>query len=366
MARHTRGDGRDEETTTPRPAADLLREAGYELPETRRRRRRERGEEFTLPPPPERMMFPYRRATDIDRAQELTQPAPPELTHRSRPAALAQPAQAPVEAARPEPASADVPRSQEAGWQEPGWQEPAWRQPEPRRPSRSPQTQADPVLARWPSGGARPEWTEAPRLVAVPSPRTGQQRPLQPVRQEPREPRQVERLPTELGVTEQWPADSPAAEQWPTDPGVALPVPAEPAGGPDLGNGSPATPRQPAAGDPDGRPRLRLTDDAEHAGATGPEQSRSLLRDWLLFIVETLLAAGLGLALWLGFHTLWRAQPYLAAAGSGVVLVGLHTMAGWIRRRQTGGGLDLFTSAAVVAVGVAITVLPAAFAIPPG
>jgi hypothetical protein len=93
---------------------------------------------------------------------------------------------------------------------------------------------------------------------------------------------------------------------------------------------------------------------------------RSLFREWLMFIVETLLAAGLGLGLWLGFHTLWRSQPLAAAAGSGVVLVGLHVIAGWIRRRQTGGELDLFTSAVVTAVGVAITVLPAAFTIRPG
>ena len=100
-----------------------------------------------------------------------------------------------------------------------------------------------------------------------------------------------------------------------------------------------------------------VQDDAPH---------RSLLWEWLLFIVETLLAAGLGLGLWLGFHTLWRVQPMLAAAASGVVLVGLHVIAGWIRRRQTGGELDLFTSAVVTAVGVAITVLPAAFIIRPG
>jgi hypothetical protein len=93
---------------------------------------------------------------------------------------------------------------------------------------------------------------------------------------------------------------------------------------------------------------------------------RSLLRDWAMFLVETLLAAALGLGLWLGFHVLWGSQPLLAAGGSGLVLVGLHVIAGWVRRRQTGADLDLFTSAVVVAVGVAITVLPAAFTTHPG
>ncbi len=110
------------------------------------------------------------------------------------------------------------------------------------------------------------------------------------------------------------------------------------------------------------RPVTEPVDDEGNDDA--PE--RSLFRAWVVFLVETLVAAGLGLGLWLGFHTLWRTQPLLAVGGSGVVLVGLHVTAGWIRRRQTGGELDLFSSAVIVAVGVAITVLPAAFTIHPG
>lgn len=92
---------------------------------------------------------------------------------------------------------------------------------------------------------------------------------------------------------------------------------------------------------------------------------RSLISAWLVFLLETVVAAGVGLSAWIGFHHLWRTQPLIAAAGCGVVLVGLHAVVGFIRRRQTGHAMDLFSSAVVVAVGVAITVLPAAFAIKP-
>jgi hypothetical protein len=98
----------------------------------------------------------------------------------------------------------------------------------------------------------------------------------------------------------------------------------------------------------------------------GHRGRRSLVFSWTLFIVETVLAAAAGLGLWLGFRLLWQLQPYLAVAGSAVVLVGMHAVAGWLRRRQSGAELDLLSSALVVAVGVAITVLPAAFAIRPG
>jgi len=127
---------------------------------------------------------------------------------------------------------------------------------------------------------------------------------------------------------------------------------------PAAGTASPRRPEPPDLADRPSRPAANHDEDDERA-------SRSLARDWLMFVVETVFAACLGLGLWLGFHSLWETQPYVAAAGSGVVLVGLHAGASWIRRRQTGGELDLFTSAVVVAVGVAITVLPAAFAIRP-
>jgi hypothetical protein len=92
---------------------------------------------------------------------------------------------------------------------------------------------------------------------------------------------------------------------------------------------------------------------------------RSLLSAWLVFLLETVVAAAVGLGAWLGFHELWRTEPLMAAGGCGVVLVGMHAVVGWVRRRQTGNAMDLFSSCVVVAVGVAITVLPAAFAIKP-
>jgi hypothetical protein len=102
-----------------------------------------------------------------------------------------------------------------------------------------------------------------------------------------------------------------------------------------------------------------------------PEQERdepaerSLLSAWLVFVLETVVAAGVGLSAWIGFHYLWRTYPLAAAGGCAFVLVGLHAVVGFIRRRQTGHAMDLFSSCMVVAVGVAITVLPAAFAIKP-
>jgi hypothetical protein len=104
---------------------------------------------------------------------------------------------------------------------------------------------------------------------------------------------------------------------------------------------------------------------AERSDLIDPEPERTLLGAWLLFLVETVLAAGVGLGAWLGFHQLWRTQPYLAAGACGLVLVGMHAIVGWVRKRQTGSHMDLFSSCVVVAVGVAITVLPAAFAINP-
>jgi hypothetical protein len=101
----------------------------------------------------------------------------------------------------------------------------------------------------------------------------------------------------------------------------------------------------------------------EHAHEEPAE--RSLLSAWLVFLLETVFAAAVGLSAWIGFHHLWRTQPLIAAGGCGVVLVGMHAVVGFIRRRQTGHAMDLFSSCVVVAVGVAITVLPAAFAIKP-
>ena len=333
-----RNEGEDPEVTAPRPAADLLREAGYELPDSRRRRRRERTGEFTLPPAPERMMFPYRRPTDIDRAQERTQPAPPELTRPSRPPVI--PPVPPPAAAKPVPARTEPPRTQPSRTQPPRTQVPRIQVPPP------------------PVGGVPPEWTDRSRLTALPpipdrQPVPGQPVPGQPYRsgrashQAVREPRSFDPDPIELATAELRAVDLPGTElrRPPLQPVATTTVPPAPAA--DRVNGA-------AAPDRTRPPEL-------HPQASG----RSLVRDWVLFLVQTLLAAGLGLGLWLGFHTLWQTQAYVAAASSGVVLVGLHTMASWIRRRQTGGELDLFTSAVVVAVGVTVTVLPAAFALQP-
>ncbi|MBI1757866.1 MAG: hypothetical protein HYR62_01335 [Actinobacteria bacterium] len=127
----------------------------------------------------------------------------------------------------------------------------------------------------------------------------------------------------------------------------------------------PRRPEPPAALAADDRLPTDDPDDADGVGSAG-RGHRSLVLAWTLFSVETAFAAAAGLGLWLGFHALWQFQPYLAVAGSAVVLVGLHTAAGWLRRRQSGAELDMLSSALVVAVGVAITVLPAAFAIRPG
>jgi len=399
MARHTRADHHGEDAVpNARSASDLLRAAGYDLPESRRRRReraQEPTQEPTLPPAAERMMFPYRRDADVDRTGERTQPARP-------PGQRPQPAR--TEPSRPDPVRPDLAR------------------PHPPRPAGVGSDPVRPDLARplppRPAGvgsdPVRPDLARPlpPRPAQVgpdpvrpglrPDPLRSQPSRGERPRSERTEPAFPQRTPPagwrpELTGPQTGPQTGP--HTWPplgSSVPVRVPVP------PDLDEPTHLAPVQPlprryapqpapvrlasaAAAAPlvrtlppkrpvqpeyDERPLDRraarpVTEPVDDEGNDDAPE-RSLFRAWVVFLVETLVAAGLGLGLWLGFHTLWRTQPLLAAGGSGVVLVGLHVTAGWIRRRQTGGELDLFSSAVIVAVGVAITVLPAAFTIHPG
>ena len=68
MARHTRANDHNEEVDQPRSASDLLRAAGYDLPD-KRRRRKDRNEEPAAPELVQRTMFPYRRPTEAERTR---------------------------------------------------------------------------------------------------------------------------------------------------------------------------------------------------------------------------------------------------------------------------------------------------------
>ena len=439
MARHMRPEERDDhDTLNPRSASDLLREAGYDLPDTRRRRRRDRHEESSLPPPPERMMFPYRRETretsaDRERAhpappasRPAARTAPPEPRHgdwagSQRPSAdliqadharagqihaeqiraeQARAEQARVEQIRVEQARAELARVEQARAEQ------ARVELARAEQARAEQVRAEQVQVR--AEQARLERAQAERAHAervhaerAQAERARAQRTGAGTSQRMTRPPAGRWLPDQTGPQtgpHTWPPLAPVPDladgdlDEPTHGGSLRRLPGRERAEPDTGRRSPgAVPaRRPSsapartAGSAVAAPKRavqpeyddRQLDRPAGKGArsrsvepypredTAPE--RRLLRDWAMFFVETLLAAALGLGLWLGFHILWGSRPLLAAAGSGLVLVGLHVIAGWVRRRQTGADLDLLTSAVVVAVGVAITVLPAAFTIHPG
>ena len=92
------------------------------------------------------------------------------------------------------------------------------------------------------------------------------------------------------------------------------------------------------------------------------DDEQSLLVQWMIFILQTVVGAAVGLSLWLGFYQLWSKWPFYAAPAVGVVMAGMVLIARTVRRRY-GYELDVMTALLTVGVGVILTVLPAAFTV---
>lgn len=108
--------------------------------------------------------------------------------------------------------------------------------------------------------------------------------------------------------------------------------------------------------------------DGEPAEAApgGDRAERSLLSAWMSFLVQILVAAAGGLAVWLGFQTLWRRWPYGAAVAAAAVLVVMLVTGHQIhRRRHPDEPPDMVTAGVLVIVGLVLTVSPVAFVLRP-
>ena len=131
----------------------------------------------------------------------------------------------------------------------------------------------------------------------------------------------------------------------------------------DLVLARPASEALPERLAPDGDPE---DGDQEEDDLDDDRVERSFLAAWISFLVQILVAAAGGLAVWLGFQTLWRRWPYGAAAAAAVVLVIMLVSGHQIhRRRHPDEPPDMVTAGVLVIVGLVLTISPVAFVLRP-
>lgn len=99
-------------------------------------------------------------------------------------------------------------------------------------------------------------------------------------------------------------------------------------------------------------------DEPEPASPAPAVAARAAL-GWLLFAVELVVAAILGVLIWYAFSLLWELYPYVAALAAPFVLTGL-VVGGRVVRRRSGRRLGLSSLIALLLVGSLLVVLPAA------
>lgn len=143
------------------------------------------------------------------------------------------------------------------------------------------------------------------------------------------------------------PALDPPTPAPPAPPTPARPTPREI---PDLGG--PAAPRGTEI------PDLAVQADSRGERTARASTARTAL-GWLLFLVELVVAAVLGVLIWYAFSLLWELYPYVAALAAPFVLTGI-VIGGRIVRVRSGRRLGLSTLVTLLLVGSLLVVLPAA------
>ncbi|HEY9389650.1 MAG TPA: hypothetical protein VIR27_07765, partial [Mycobacteriales bacterium] len=109
-----------------------------------------------------------------------------------------------------------------------------------------------------------------------------------------------------------------------------------------------------------------VDDEPAEAASAGDRAERSFLGAWTSFLMQILVAAAGGLAVWLGFQTLWRRWPYGAAVAAAAVLVVMLVTGHQIHRhRHPDEPPDMVTAGVLVIVGLVLTVSPVAFVLRP-
>ena len=115
---------------------------------------------------------------------------------------------------------------------------------------------------------------------------------------------------------------------------------------------------------PEPGPEREPEPEPEPAPESAPEDRRGSvlgpLVGWLLFAVELVIAAVVGVLVWYSFRLLWELYPYAAALAAPVALTGLVAGGQLLRRRRSPEPLGLPALAALVLVGTLLVVLPAA------
>ena len=99
---------------------------------------------------------------------------------------------------------------------------------------------------------------------------------------------------------------------------------------------------------------LAPEDDAAEVEREGKASSAKLAKLWLLLVVQLVLGAVLGAALWVGFSYLWRNFPVMALAAAVLTTAGLVLLVRSIRRSD-----DLQTTMLALLVGLVVTISPA-------
>lgn len=95
------------------------------------------------------------------------------------------------------------------------------------------------------------------------------------------------------------------------------------------------------------------------APPASPAVAARAVLGWLLFAVELVVAAILGVLIWYAFSLLWELYPYVAALSAPFVLTGL-VIGGRVVRRRSGRRLGLSALITLLLVGSLLVVLPAA------
>ncbi|CAN5874298.1 hypothetical protein BH18ACT7_BH18ACT7_04480 [soil metagenome] len=95
------------------------------------------------------------------------------------------------------------------------------------------------------------------------------------------------------------------------------------------------------------------------APPASPAVAARAVLGWLLFAVELVVAAILGVLIWYAFSLLWELYPYVAALSAPFVLTGL-VIGGRVVRRRSGRRLGLSSLITLLLVGSLLVVLPAA------
>jgi hypothetical protein len=81
---------------------------------------------------------------------------------------------------------------------------------------------------------------------------------------------------------------------------------------------------------------------------------------WLVFAVELVVAAVLGVLIWYTFNLLWELYPYAAAAAAPLVLAGVVATGQMLRQWRSQEPLGTAAITALLLVAAILVVLPAA------